>query len=159
MNGERDRIHLFRCQSGLECCIDSLQDFADRRLLVAQLRKDDPNDSIVLVPPYHVRLPGAALERLNNIFGEAAPPSLPVPQAYPEFEEQQEKGALRAVRPLSLELQNPGERFYVKNCFVPCRDHDQPLIASTVMFFCVVGKDATLCAVHWEVGHSSGMCV
>jgi hypothetical protein len=81
MDGERDRIHLFRCQSGVECCIDSLQDFADRGLLVAQLRKDDPNDSIVLVPPYHVRLPGTALERLNNIFDEAALPPSPVLQA------------------------------------------------------------------------------
>ena len=55
---------------------------------------------MVLVPPYHVRLSGAALERLNNVFDEAAPPLLSIPQEYPEFKEQQEEGALRAVRPL-----------------------------------------------------------
>src|SRR5262245_11932712 len=94
MDGERDCMNLFRCQSGVECCIDSLQDFADRGLLVAQLRKDDPNDSIVLVLPYHVRLPGAAYERFNNIFDDAALPPFPVPHAYPEFKEQQEEGTL-----------------------------------------------------------------
>jgi len=49
------------------------------------------------------------LESLHNIFDEAAPPLLPVPQEYPEFQEQQEEGALRAVRPLALNMQNPGE--------------------------------------------------
>src|SRR5262249_39556035 len=126
-----DSIDLFWCQSSVECGIDSLQDFAARRLLVAQLRKDNTNNSIMLVPPYHICLPGAALERLNNIFDEAAPPPLPVSQTYPEFKEQQEKGSLRAVRPFSLELQNPDKRFYVKNCLVRCRDHDQPVIAGS----------------------------
>jgi len=36
-------------------------------------------------------------------------------QTYPEFKKQQEEGALRAVRPLALKTQNPGERLDVKN--------------------------------------------
>ena len=58
------------------------------------LSKDDTNDGIILVPPYHVRLSGAALERLNNVFDETAPPLLSVSQTYPEFKEQQEEGSL-----------------------------------------------------------------
>jgi hypothetical protein len=46
---------------------------------------------------------------VNNVFDEAAPPPLSVSQAYPEFKEQQEERSLRAVRPLALETQDPGE--------------------------------------------------
>jgi hypothetical protein len=49
------------------------------------------------------------LERLNKVFDEVALPPWSVSQTYPEFKEQQEEGALRAVSPLALETQNPDE--------------------------------------------------
>ena len=115
----------------MEYCLNALQDDADRRLLVAQLGKNDTNDSIMFVPPYYVRLSGAALERSNNVVDKAAPPPLAVSRANPEFKEQQEERSLRAVRPLALEMQHPGERLDVKNCLVRWRDHDKPVIASS----------------------------
>jgi hypothetical protein len=58
------------------------------------LSKDDTNDSIVLVPPYHIGLAGAAAESLNNVFDKATPQPFSVPQGYLKFKEQQEKGSL-----------------------------------------------------------------
>jgi len=82
----------------LQCGGYLRQYLGDSGIPVVQFRIDAPNHGIVLVPPDHVRLPDTELETLDDVFDESASAVWSVSPPYLEFEEQQQEGALRAIR-------------------------------------------------------------
>jgi hypothetical protein len=57
--------------------MDPLQYFVNSSGSVADLGIDNTNDSMALIPPDNVRLAGAELQRLNDVFDELAALVLP----------------------------------------------------------------------------------